>query len=92
MRSPTEAEPRVASRVSVLRSAAAMQIHCPVCQRDDEVPDTFAYRPFCSRRCKMIDLGNWLDEVYRVATPGDTVDPSASGSHRALPLMLTADE
>jgi uncharacterized protein len=28
-------------------------------------------RPFCSATCKLIDLGGWLDERYRV--PGDTV-------------------
>ena len=41
----------------------------------------------------MIDLGNWLDGVYRVARPDAEIDdPSASGSHRALPLMLVAEE
>lgn len=69
-----------------------MRICCPICQRKDEVSDDFAYRPFCSRRCKMIDLGNWLDEVYKVARPSDDVDPSASGSHRAMPLMLMPEE
>jgi len=29
----------------------------------DEVP----YRPFCSRRCKLIDLGKWLNEEYRIS-------------------------
>jgi len=29
-----------------------------------------AWRPFCSERCKMADLGRWLNENYRV--PGET--------------------
>lgn len=34
------------------------------------------YRPFCSERCKMIDLGHWASEAYRVpqseaADPGE---------------------
>jgi endogenous inhibitor of DNA gyrase (YacG/DUF329 family) len=34
------------------------------------------FRPFCSERCKMIDLGNWLGERYRI--PGPAADePSA---------------
>jgi len=34
-------------------------------------------RPFCSERCKMIDLGNWLGERYRIpGAPAD--DESAS--------------
>ncbi len=46
-----------------------MRIHCPTCRRDEDVEDGFRWRPFCSRRCKIIDLGNWLDEVYRISTP-----------------------
>lgn len=46
-----------------------MRIRCPICSREQEVAADFAYRPFCSRRCKMIDLGNWLDEVYRIPLP-----------------------
>jgi endogenous inhibitor of DNA gyrase (YacG/DUF329 family) len=26
------------------------------------------YRPFCSERCKLIDLGKWIDEEYRIAS------------------------
>jgi hypothetical protein len=28
-----------------------------------------AYRPFCSRSCRLIDLGRWLDERYRIEEP-----------------------
>jgi endogenous inhibitor of DNA gyrase (YacG/DUF329 family) len=27
------------------------------------------HRPFCSARCKQIDLGNWLREKYRISSP-----------------------
>ena len=29
------------------------------------------YRPFCSERCKMIDLGAWATESYRIPVPED---------------------
>ena len=29
------------------------------------------YRPFCSYRCKMIDLHKWFDEQYRISEPLD---------------------
>lgn len=45
-----------------------MRIQCPTCHREAEVEDGFRWRPFCSRRCKIIDLGNWLDEVYKIST------------------------
>jgi endogenous inhibitor of DNA gyrase (YacG/DUF329 family) len=25
--------------------------------------------PFCSKRCRIIDLGNWADETYKISTP-----------------------
>ena len=40
---------------------------CPGCTKKFIVADdNKAYRPFCSRRCKMIDLGQWLGEKYVV--------------------------
>jgi endogenous inhibitor of DNA gyrase (YacG/DUF329 family) len=41
---------------------------CPTCGRD--VPaDAHAWRPFCSERCRLADLGKWLDGAYRIGTP-----------------------
>lgn len=42
-----------------------MQIKCPTCDNLivwEETP----YRPFCSEKCKLIDLGAWASEKYRV--------------------------
>lgn len=36
---------------------------CPICKR--EVED-MKYRPFCSKRCADIDLGNWFNEKYTI--------------------------
>jgi uncharacterized protein len=45
---------------------------CPICGG----PRAQAYRPFCSARCRDIDLGRWFGEVYRVpaAEPGSDQD------------------
>jgi endogenous inhibitor of DNA gyrase (YacG/DUF329 family) len=44
-----------------------MRIDCPICKRVlTDAPDDHGPRPFCSARCKMIDLGNWLSEAYRI--------------------------
>jgi uncharacterized protein len=45
---------------------------CPTCGKSVERADN-PFRPFCSERCKMIDLGRWVNEEYRV--PGKPVDP-----------------
>ncbi len=39
---------------------------CPVCRRP-VVWETVSTRPFCSERCRVMDLGAWSDERYRVA-------------------------
>lgn len=47
-----------------------MKICCPICKTVlEDVPDDFPPRPFCSPRCKLLDLGNWLNESYRVSEP-----------------------
>jgi len=40
---------------------------CPVCKKD-VVPGSAEY-PFCSERCRTIDLGNWGSEKYVISTP-----------------------
>lgn len=37
---------------------------CPICGRAQDP----AFRPFCSSRCKSIDLGRWFGETYRFPT------------------------
>ncbi|MEP6668386.1 MAG: DNA gyrase inhibitor YacG [Chthoniobacter sp.] len=43
-------------------------VHCPICQKEN---DFFAgpMGTFCSQRCKLVDLGKWLGEEYRVSEP-----------------------
>jgi endogenous inhibitor of DNA gyrase (YacG/DUF329 family) len=41
-------------------------IRCPICKK--ETPwDGNEYRPFCSERCRLIDLGKWASDEYRIA-------------------------
>ncbi len=39
-----------------------MSKSCPICNR----PTTDDFKPFCSRRCKTVDLNRWLSEGYRI--------------------------
>ncbi len=44
-----------------------MRIDCPICKKVlEQAAEDFGPRPFCSPRCKMVDLGNWLNEAYRI--------------------------
>jgi uncharacterized protein len=45
------------------------RLACPTCHRAVEWNETFPWRPFCSERCKMVDLGAWVSEQH--AIPGD---------------------
>lgn len=48
-------------------------VDCPTCGNKVEWNEASKYRPFCSLRCKQIDLGAWAEEKYVIpaATPGD---------------------
>jgi endogenous inhibitor of DNA gyrase (YacG/DUF329 family) len=46
-----------------------VRIRCPICGSELDVAEDFGPRPFCSFRCKKIDLGNWLAERYTLAEP-----------------------
>ena len=41
-------------------------IICPICKKTSPW-DSNAFRPFCSARCRLIDLGKWASEDYRIA-------------------------
>ncbi|MGM0555121.1 MAG: DNA gyrase inhibitor YacG [Myxococcota bacterium] len=46
---------------------------CPICRKEVELLSENEYFPFCSKRCKMEDLGKWLDEDYSITmTPATT--------------------
>jgi len=47
---------------------------CPVCKKV-EVKQGDPEFPFCSERCRLIDLGNWASEKYVVSTPATTPKP-----------------
>jgi len=40
-------------------------LRCPICGKSFD-PEQSPAMPFCSRRCKLIDLGRWLDEKYGI--------------------------
>ena len=42
-------------------------VKCPNCQNDVVWQAESEFRPFCSKRCQMIDLGEWASESKRIA-------------------------
>lgn len=41
-------------------------VACPNCGKSVLWTPTNAWRPFCSERCKLLDLGAWAEESYRI--------------------------
>jgi len=48
-------------------------VNCPNCGKEVRWTKDNRYRPFCCERCRLIDLGEWAAERYRV--PGDPTPP-----------------
>jgi len=50
-----------------------MTLKCPICKKAVALGDPDF--PFCSDRCRLIDLGRWASEEYRIPVPGDPLKP-----------------
>lgn len=44
-----------------------LSVPCPTCNRPVQWSDNSPWRPFCSERCKLVDLGAWASEQHKVA-------------------------
>jgi hypothetical protein len=42
-----------------------MKVRCPICKKNVEWDGNLT-RPFCSERCRLLDLNAWVDEEYRI--------------------------
>lgn len=56
----------------------APRVNCPTCGRSLEWTPEAKFRPFCSERCRLIDLGAWLSEQRSI--PGKRSADADSGS------------
>jgi uncharacterized protein len=56
---------------------ARRTIPCPICRKPVALGDPEL--PFCSKRCRLIDLGKWADEEYRISSPAKDFDAEQQG-------------
>ena len=63
--------------------SAARRVACPGCGAPAEYSPANPWRPFCTERCRLVDLGAWASESYRIpvkdapdgeSLPGDGPD------------------
>jgi len=55
------------------------KITCPTCRKKNTWSTENVFKPFCSDRCKLIDLGEWASEARKI--PGDPVDLNGLLAH-----------
>lgn len=53
---------------------------CPICKKEVQLGDR--WMPFCSERCRIIDLGNWASEKYIISM---TIVPGSEEESEAPP-------
>jgi uncharacterized protein len=53
-------------------------MRCPICGKPVERSDP--EMPFCSERCRLLDLGNWASEKYVISSPIESSDASSETS------------
>jgi len=56
-------------------------MRCPICKRRADAGPANRYRPFCSERCQLVDLGLWAGGDYRV--PGTEIEDREHPDDRA---------
>jgi hypothetical protein len=64
---------------------------CPICKRPALPRAHNKAFPFCDARCKQVDLGQWLDEKYRVPT-GEPAEPSDGDGQASMGGHLSLEE
>lgn len=65
-----------------------MKIKCPTCKKimdkaAQQLSRKGKFYPFCSNRCKLIDLGKWLDADYKIAAQENEEDQAGDQTPKA---------
>lgn len=63
-----------------MTESQSRKVKCPQCGRLALYSPENPYRPFCSERCKIIDLGAWADESYKIPDNKSSSDSLTSPS------------
>jgi len=60
-------------------AASVRRVPCPSCKALAVYDTSNRWRPFCSERCRSVDLGAWASEQFRVAAAAPAVDDEQAG-------------
>jgi endogenous inhibitor of DNA gyrase (YacG/DUF329 family) len=64
-----------------------IKVQCPICGRPMQAQGTaeWPHFPFCSDRCRLIDLGRWLGESYRIIPETEGEAPASCDDESEIP-------
>lgn len=65
------------------------KIDCPQCGKPSEYSSDNPWRPFCSKRCRLIDLGEWASEGYQIPAAPELDDYSTGLTPDEQPFTPT---
>lgn len=57
-------------------------VKCPTCQQPVVWLPENQFRPFCSHRCQLIDLGEWVTDQYRIDESNPEIIPSQTDTEK----------
>ena len=67
-------------------------VNCPTCKEKVEWSEQSPFRPFCSKRCQLIDLGEWSFENHRISTPISNANELSQDMIEDIEAMLAKND
>jgi len=58
-----------------------IKLNCPICKKLVLWTEEYPHRPFCSDRCRLIDLGEWASESHKIAGDPLNVNSEEQDEH-----------
>ena len=71
---------------------AQTTVNCPSCKAEVIWNETSKYRPFCSKRCQLIDLGEWANESHVIEGKAGFTDVDLSVDMEEIEQMVQEQE
>ena len=59
-------------------------VACPTCGKGAAWTPANPWRPFCSERCKLVDLGRWIGEEYRIPAEDKPSEPEPTDDKKTV--------
>ena len=67
-------------------------VNCPTCKEKPSIGEQSPFRPFCSKRCQLIDLGEWSFENNRISTPISNANELSQDMIEDIEAMLAKND